>query len=391
MRNPFSFAAFPSLGAACSRTSPKEAQRAVYADPAFRNAFREELKNATGFSGDWAPHHRARGAEARAEAIRGHGRSPRSPRRAARTASTRSSTWRSRTTSTSSSPGVSSNARGAHGASNLTDPRADRAGRRRRACRHAVRRRLSDLPARHLGARAADHDPGRGDARLTAQPADLFGIKGRGRLRPGSAADVAIFDPDTIGSASRGERRYDLPGGAKRMVMPSRGVEYTIVNGAVTWEQGQLTEAKAGKVLRGYVGPLLSGARHLPSRKNMFLSSCMAMTRRWRAALPASALQRIRHLLGDHDRREVRVGAHDGRHHRGIDHAQAGDGRSRGTRDRPPSAGRRRRPCGRCRWRAGRRSIRRTSSRRAAARQLFVDRAAGGAVLDSRRDRATSG
>ena len=68
--------------------------------------------------------------------------------------------------------------------------------------------------------------------RLTAQPADLFGIKGRGRLAVGQAADIAIFDPDTIGSASRGERRFDLPGGAKRMVMPSRGVEYTIVNGS---------------------------------------------------------------------------------------------------------------------------------------------------------------
>jgi hypothetical protein len=32
--------------------------------------------------------------------------------------------------------------------------------------------------------------------------------------------------------------------------MPSAGVEYTIVNGAPTWEQGKLTEAKAGKVLR---------------------------------------------------------------------------------------------------------------------------------------------
>ena len=36
-----------------------------------------------------------------------------------------------------------------------------------------------------------------------------------------------------------------------RIVMPSRGVEYTVVNGAITWEQGKLNEAKAGKVLRG--------------------------------------------------------------------------------------------------------------------------------------------
>ena len=86
--------------------------------------------------------------------------------------------------------------------------------------------------------------------RLTAQPADLFGIKGRGRLAVGQAADIAIFDPDTIGSASRGERRFDLPGGAKRMVMPSRGVEYTIVNGVVAYAQGRATGATSGTVLR---------------------------------------------------------------------------------------------------------------------------------------------
>ena len=86
--------------------------------------------------------------------------------------------------------------------------------------------------------------------RLTAQPADLFGIKGRGRLAVGQAADIAIFDPDTIGSASRGERRFDLPGGAKRMVMPSRGVEYTIVNGQIAYAEGRATGAISGTVLR---------------------------------------------------------------------------------------------------------------------------------------------
>jgi len=64
------------------------------------------------------------------------------------------------------------------------------------------------------------------------------------------AADVAIFDPARIGSTNRGERRFDLPGGAKRMVMPSRGVEYTVVNGAVTWQDGKLTGATAGQGLR---------------------------------------------------------------------------------------------------------------------------------------------
>ena len=86
--------------------------------------------------------------------------------------------------------------------------------------------------------------------RMTSDPADFFGIKDRGRLKPGLAADVTIFDPATVASVGRPERRYDLPGGAKRMVMRSQGIEYTIVNGAVTWERGALSGAAAGKVLR---------------------------------------------------------------------------------------------------------------------------------------------
>ena len=58
------------------------------------------------------------------------------------------------------------------------------------------------------------------------------------------------FDPQSIGSKNRGERRYDLPGGAKRMVMPSKGVEHTLVNGEVVYEDGKLTGAAPGEVLR---------------------------------------------------------------------------------------------------------------------------------------------
>jgi N-acyl-D-aspartate/D-glutamate deacylase len=86
--------------------------------------------------------------------------------------------------------------------------------------------------------------------RMTSDPADFFGIRDRGRLAPGLAADLAVFDPASVASAGRPERRYDLPGGAKRMVMRSKGIEYTVVNGAVTWERGALTGASAGRVLR---------------------------------------------------------------------------------------------------------------------------------------------
>jgi N-acyl-D-amino-acid deacylase len=86
--------------------------------------------------------------------------------------------------------------------------------------------------------------------RLTAQPADLFGIRDRGRLAPGLAADIAIFDSATVGSPERPVRRQDLPGGGKRFVMPSSGIHWTIVNGQVTYEAGAMTGARAGQLLR---------------------------------------------------------------------------------------------------------------------------------------------
>src|SRR4029078_10589579 len=73
---------------------------------------------------------------------------------------------------------------------------------------------------------------------MTSDPADFYGIKDRGRIAPGLAADLAIFDPAVVVSEGRPQRRYDLPGGAKRMVMRSRGIEYTVVNGVVTWQKG---------------------------------------------------------------------------------------------------------------------------------------------------------
>src|SRR5204862_1430819 len=86
--------------------------------------------------------------------------------------------------------------------------------------------------------------------RMTSDPADFFGIKDRGRLAPGLAADIVLFDPATVASGARPERLYDLPGGAKRMVMRSKGIEMTMVNGVVTWEKGALSGAAAGRVLR---------------------------------------------------------------------------------------------------------------------------------------------
>jgi N-acyl-D-aspartate/D-glutamate deacylase len=86
--------------------------------------------------------------------------------------------------------------------------------------------------------------------RLTSEPADFFGLKGRGRLAVGNHADIAVFDAATVGSSRRGTMTADLPGGGKRLVMPATGVIHTFVNGVPVYEDGRYTGATPGEVLR---------------------------------------------------------------------------------------------------------------------------------------------
>ncbi len=86
--------------------------------------------------------------------------------------------------------------------------------------------------------------------RITSEPADFFGLQGRGRLLVGNTADLAIFDADTVGSPRRGTMTNDLPGGGKRLVMPATGVIHTVVNGVPVYEHGRYTGAMPGEVLR---------------------------------------------------------------------------------------------------------------------------------------------
>lgn len=87
--------------------------------------------------------------------------------------------------------------------------------------------------------------------RITSEPANFFGIKDRGTLAVGKVADVTIFDLNTIGSGKRAEMRNDLPGGGRRLVMPAKGVNFTLVNGQVLLEDGKHTGVLPGQVLRG--------------------------------------------------------------------------------------------------------------------------------------------
>jgi N-acyl-D-aspartate/D-glutamate deacylase len=88
---------------------------------------------------------------------------------------------------------------------------------------------------------------------LTNVPATLWGFHDRGLVREGLAADLVVFDPDTI-MAEMPEVVDDLPAGARRLVQRTRGVKATVVNGQVLLRDGKHTGALPGQLLRGPLG-----------------------------------------------------------------------------------------------------------------------------------------
>jgi N-acyl-D-aspartate/D-glutamate deacylase len=84
---------------------------------------------------------------------------------------------------------------------------------------------------------------------ITDDPAQLYGLEGRGRLSEGFHADIVVFDPETIGSENA-TLVNDLPGGAPRLTAGSLGVVRVLVNGVETVVDSAATGAKPGTVLR---------------------------------------------------------------------------------------------------------------------------------------------
>jgi len=83
--------------------------------------------------------------------------------------------------------------------------------------------------------------------KITSDTADIWGLKDRGRLKAGMAADVVVFDAQTI---ARGEERpvHDLPGEGMRYIRDSIGVDTVLVNGAIAYSGGVYTDARSGVV-----------------------------------------------------------------------------------------------------------------------------------------------
>ena len=84
---------------------------------------------------------------------------------------------------------------------------------------------------------------------MTEQPASLFGLRDRGVIREGFAADVLVFDPDTVGSEPA-RLVHDLPGNTARLYAGSHGVIRVLVNGVETVRDGAPTGALPGSLLR---------------------------------------------------------------------------------------------------------------------------------------------
>ena len=85
--------------------------------------------------------------------------------------------------------------------------------------------------------------------RLTAESASTFGIYDRGLLHPGMAADITIFDPDTVRTLPE-DVVHDFPAGGWRVRELAEGIKCTIVNGEVLIEDGKPTGAMPGRVMR---------------------------------------------------------------------------------------------------------------------------------------------
>jgi N-acyl-D-aspartate/D-glutamate deacylase len=85
--------------------------------------------------------------------------------------------------------------------------------------------------------------------KITSDTCAIWGLRNRGTLREGFAADVVVFDPDTIGRGPE-VASDDFPGGGTRWIRRSTGVDTVIVNGTVTWTKsdGYVAGARAGVI-----------------------------------------------------------------------------------------------------------------------------------------------
>jgi N-acyl-D-aspartate/D-glutamate deacylase len=84
---------------------------------------------------------------------------------------------------------------------------------------------------------------------LSDVPAQLLGLRDRGRVAEGFVADIVVFDADRVDTGPV-HGRTDLPGGAVRLYAEAIGIEHVFVAGVQTIRDGVHTGALPGVVLR---------------------------------------------------------------------------------------------------------------------------------------------
>lgn len=77
--------------------------------------------------------------------------------------------------------------------------------------------------------------------KMTSLPAQTFGLRDRGMIREGFAADLVIFDEKTIADRATFDNPHQYP----------LGISYVLVNGTVVLVNDQMTDARPGMALRG--------------------------------------------------------------------------------------------------------------------------------------------
>ena len=87
--------------------------------------------------------------------------------------------------------------------------------------------------------------------RLSTMVGWAIGIRDRGWLREGMPADIVVYDLEKLAVRPM-ETIRDLPDGDWRRVQKADGYRYSIINGQITFEDGQCSGALPGKMLRSY-------------------------------------------------------------------------------------------------------------------------------------------